>query len=159
MRNTPYSPARLPILSQTSEHALRAVLYLARREADGFTSALEIAKALGAPSNYLGKTLRLLVRRGLLRSVRGAQGGFRLRRPAHTISAAEVIEAVDETSPVATCLLGDHPCNPAHPCEAHAKWTALRDLVLKPMEETSIADLLGIPPADQDPSVDPLTFR
>ncbi|HKJ02351.1 MAG TPA: Rrf2 family transcriptional regulator, partial [Longimicrobiales bacterium] len=74
-------------------------------------------------------------------------GGFRLRRPAHLISTAEVVEAVDEGSPVATCLLGDRPCDPADPCPAHAKWAALRDLVLKPMVDTTIADLLGGPPA------------
>jgi Rrf2 family protein len=146
MRNSLNVPERLSILSQTGEHALRAMLFLARREDQGFTPASEIAEALGAPPNYLSKTLRLLVRRGLLLSVRGAQGGFRLRRPAHLISTAEVVDAVDEGSPVATCLLGDRPCNPEHPCQAHAKWASLRDLVLKPMADTSIADLLSGPP-------------
>ena len=71
MRNTLYAPERLSILSQTGEHALRAMLFLARHEERGFTPASEIAGALGAPPNYLAKTLRLLVRRGLLLSVRG----------------------------------------------------------------------------------------
>lgn len=146
MRNTSYAPERLSILSQTGEHALRAMLFLARHEERGFTPASEIAEALGAPPNYLSKTLRLLVRRGLLLSVRGAQGGFRLRRPAHLISTAEVVEAVDEGSPAATCLIGDGPCNPEHPCQAHARWASLRDLVLKPLMDTSIADLLSGPP-------------
>jgi Rrf2 family protein len=153
MRNTSYSPARLLVLSQTGEHALRAVLFLARQQEGRFVPATEIADALGAPRNYLGKTLRLLARRGLLRSVRGAQGGFRLRRPADSISAAEVIEAVDDVPPMATCLLGDHPCQPDRPCEVHPHWSALRERVLAPLAETSIADLLG-PPVAPTPSTD-----
>lgn len=159
MRNTLYSPERLSILSQTGEHALRAMLFLARQGERGFTPASEIAEALGAPPNYLSKTLRLLVRRGLLLSVRGAQGGFRLRRPAHLITTAEVVEAVDERSPVATCLLGDRPCDPADPCQAHAKWASLRGLVLKPMMDTTIADLLGGPSATLPDAMTPAPHR
>lgn len=159
MRNTSNAPERLSILSQTGEHALRAMLFLARREDRGFTPASEIADALGAPPNYLSKTLRLLVRRGLLLSVRGAQGGFRLRRPAHLISTAEVVEAVEEGGPVATCLLGARPCNPDSPCQAHAKWASLRDLVLRPMMDTSVADLLSGPPGTPIESNDFRTQR
>lgn len=135
-------PTRLPILSQTSEHALRAVLYLARHRRRGLISATEVAQALGAPPNYLAKTLRLLARRGLLRSVRGAQGGFELRISPEQLTAEQVVAAVDEVRATATCLMGDRPCDPTAPCEAHARWSELTDRVLRPMAETTIADLV-----------------
>lgn len=147
MRNIRNSPTRLPILSQTAEHALRAVLYLARNDDRGLISATEMAAALGAPPNYLAKTLRLLTRRGLLRSSRGPQGGFALRSEPNTITAADVIEAVDDVSSTAACLMGDRLCDPAHPCEAHSRWSRLTDDVLRPLVETTIDDLLGKPRA------------
>lgn len=152
MRITPITPTRLPILSQTAEHALRAVLYLARNQEGGPISATEVAHALGAPPNYLSKTLRLLARRGLLRSVRGAYGGFQLRMPPEDISAADVVGAVDDVQVLATCLMGDRPCDPTHPCEAHAAWEALTESVLEPMARTTIRDLLGDADAPSRPT-------
>lgn len=144
MRNAQSDPPRLPLLSQTAEHALRAVLYLARHRAKGLVAASEIARALGAPKNYLSKTLRRLVQRGLLRSARGPKGGFELLVHPASLPASRVLEAVGESvqsSP--TCLLGDHPCDPSDPCEVHVRWITLVEQVLRPMEETSVADLLG----------------
>jgi Rrf2 family protein len=143
MINSPNTPARLPLLSQTAEHALRAVLYLGRNQERGLIAATEVADALGAPPNYLAKTLRLLARRGVLRSVRGPRGGFALAQPAGQLSAADVVDAVDDASAPANCLLGNHGCDPVHPCEAHARWEALTRRVLGPMEDTSVAYLLG----------------
>jgi len=142
MLNEGNAPPRLPILSQTAEHALRAVLFLARNHERGLVSAPEVASALGAPPNYLAKTLRLLVRRGLLKSVRGARGGFALGVPPDTLTTAQVVEAVDEVQAAATCLLGARPCDPRRPCGAHHRWSALRERIVGPMADTTIADLL-----------------
>ena len=57
------------ILSQTAEHALRAVLYLAQRE-DELVRVGDIAEALSIPRNYLSKILHLLAREGVLASTR-----------------------------------------------------------------------------------------
>lgn len=143
MRNAPNAPARLPFLSQTAEHALRAILYLGRNQGRGLISAAETADALGAPPNYLSKTLRLLARRGLLKSSRGPRGGFELAFDIETITAAQVMEAVDEVASPANCLLGGGACDPTRPCAAHERWSTLRERVLGPMQDTTIADLLG----------------
>jgi DNA-binding IscR family transcriptional regulator len=76
--------------------------------------------------------------------VRGPKGGFELLVPPASLSTSRVLDAVNESvesSP--TCLLGDHPCDPSDPCEVHARWITLVEQVLRPMEETSMADLLG----------------
>jgi Rrf2 family protein len=146
MLNITNTPARLPLLSQTAEHALRAVLYLGRNQERGLISAKELAEALGAPPNYLAKTLRLLARHGMLRSSRGPGGGFALAVPPEDLFAADVVEAVDEVSSPASCLMGNRSCDPDHPCEAHFRWADLTKQVLRPMQDTSIADILGITP-------------
>lgn len=130
------------MLSQTSEHAIRALLFLAQRPGGEAVPAARIAAALGAPANYLAKTLNALARRGLISSTRGPAGGFRLRRAADRITLAEVDDAFGEVRPQVMCLLGDRPCSGRHPCRAHAQWERLCDQVRAPLRTTTIADLL-----------------
>ena len=124
------------MLSQTTEHAIRALLYLAGH-ADGETvSAERIAQALGAPANYLAKTLKTLAKHRLVTGTRGPSGGFRLAMPA---AVAEVFEAEPR---IAACLLGDRPCDALHPCAAHYRWLAVRESTRAPLRRTTLADLL-----------------
>jgi Rrf2 family protein len=136
-------------LSQTAEHALRAVLFLARQPEGTRVPAETIAEALGAPRNYLSKTLGLLAREGLITGARGPTGGFRLERSPHEVTLAEVVELFEE--PVGTarvCLEGGRTCSGESPCGAHARWLEVRRAARAPMEETVIADLLGSPVRD-----------
>jgi Rrf2 family protein len=129
-------------LSRTADHALRAVLYLAQQTPDRLVPSHEIAASLGAPANYMAKTLGALARADILEGVRGAVGGFRLRRSATEISVADVLHAVDEPRPRRVCLLGDRPCEPDDPCLVHARWTCLREEAERPYRETAVAELL-----------------
>ncbi|HEY0020237.1 MAG TPA: Rrf2 family transcriptional regulator [Longimicrobium sp.] len=131
------------MLSQTSEHAIRAMLYLARQAPGEAVPADRIARALGAPGNYLGKTLQLLARRGLLASTRGPAGGFRLLEAPDRIALADVVAAVDDAPrPSAVCLLGNRPCRAASPCAAHARWSTVQHDLWAPLHRTTIAGLL-----------------
>lgn len=130
-------------LSQTAEHALRAVLFLARQPAGVRVPAEAIADALDAPRNYLSKTLGLLARAGLITGARGPRGGFRLERSPSTVSLAEVVGLFDETEGTRVCLEGGRPCDAGSPCAAHARWTEVRRAARAPMERTTIGDLLG----------------
>jgi Rrf2 family protein len=138
------------MLSQTSEHAIRALLFLAQRPAGEAVPATRIAAALGAPANYLAKTLNALARQGMIASTRGPSGGFRLRRAADEITLAEVDETFGEIRPAALCLLGDRPCDGSAPCAAHARWTSLCDQLRAPLRGTTVADLLDSPTSDFD---------
>ncbi|CAN5841082.1 RrF2 family transcriptional regulator [soil metagenome] len=130
------------MLSQTAEHALRATLFLARSSVGEPMSADVIAEALGAPRNYLSKTLNTLAKRGLLSSARGPYGGFQLVRAAEELTIAEVVHAFDEPRTRGICLLGGGPCNDAEPCGAHFRWKAVTAEMLAPLNNTTIADLL-----------------
>ena len=131
------------MVSQTSEHAIRAVLFLAQRPAGGTVSADVIAEALGAPRNYLSKTLNVLAKEGILSSMRGPTGGFRLEVPADRLTLEAVVRPFDEPRVKAVCLLGGRPCTDEHPCDAHFRWKAVSKEMWAPLRETTIADLLG----------------
>lgn len=130
-------------LSQTAEHALRAVLFLARQPEGIRVPAEVIAEALAAPRNYLSKTLGTLAKEGVITSARGPSGGFRLGVPAAQLSVARVVGAFDDPSESGACLVGGRSCSAASPCAAHARWKALRAASMAPLETTMIADLLG----------------
>lgn len=129
------------MVSQTGIYALQAVLLLARSDDDAPVSAGTIAETLGIPSGYLAKTLRRLTREGVLRSARGAHGGYRLEAPADALPLARVLEPFQELRTGATCLMGGR-CDPAHPCTAHARWSSVTAAAREILEATTVADLL-----------------
>jgi Rrf2 family protein len=132
-------------LSQTAEHALRAVLYLARQPNGTRIPAEAIADALSAPRNYLSKTLGTLAKAGVITSARGPHGGFRLAVPATELSLAAVIGPFGDSNGSPVCVAGGRPCNADRPCPTHERWSAVQAELLAPMERTTIADLLGAP--------------
>lgn len=129
------------MLSQTAEHALRAVLFLASRPPGETVPSDRIARSLGAPGNYLSKTLQGLARAGLVEGVRGPSGGFRLRVDPADLDLATLLDAVDEPTRISTCLMGDRPCDEREPCAAHACWTAVREAARAPLLGTTVLDL------------------
>lgn len=131
------------MISQTAEHALRACLFLARHRDGTRWSADAIAEAVGAPRNYLSKTLNQLARKGLLSSERGPRGGFRLEADPERLSVAEIVELFEAPASHPMCLLGGVPCSDRTPCEAHRVWTAVKAEGREPMRRTTLADLLA----------------
>ena len=136
------------MLSNTADYALRAILVLARASSGQRATALradEIADAIGAPRNYLAKTLNALAKARLVASARGPGGGFTLAVAPTSLTVAEIVDLFDEPRPMPRCLLGTAPCNPAAPCVAHERWSAITAARREPFASTTIAQLLGAP--------------
>ena len=136
------------MLSLTSDYALRAVLVLARAHDGAPMPADAIADAIGAPRNYLSKTLHALARAGLVRSARGPTGGYALAVAPGELALARVVAVFDAPREAARCLLGARACDPAHPCAAHHRWTAIADAQRAPLASTMVADLLSAESAE-----------
>jgi Rrf2 family iron-sulfur cluster assembly transcriptional regulator len=132
----------MPVLSSTSDYALRAILFLARHHGTA-CRADEIARATGAPRNYMAKTLNALAKAGIVTSARGPLGGFTLTSCPELLTIAQVIDCFDEPRPQRRCLLGASPCDPNNPCRAHGRWTAIADARRTPLSHTTVADLLA----------------
>jgi Rrf2 family protein len=83
-------------LSRTAGYAIHALLYIARHNADGRPIiGHAAAKELDIPQGFLLRLLVALSRAGLLRSVKGPNGGYNLARPAKAITLLDIIEAVE----------------------------------------------------------------
>lgn len=131
------------MLSATSDHAVRAVLVLALQYGHRPMRADEIASVIGAPRNYLGKTLNTLAKHGVLTSSRGPAGGFSLAIAPDQLTLANVVDCFDEPRVQSKCLLGSSPCDPNRPCAAHHCWTSITAARRAPLSNTTIAALLG----------------
>ncbi len=92
------------MFSQTSEYALRAVVWLAT-EAEGPVGVQWIAEGTQVPESYLSKVLQQLSQAGLVISRRGVGGGHELSRPPNEITILEVINCVDPIKRITSCPL------------------------------------------------------
>ncbi len=93
------------LLSDASEYALRAVLWLAQRPGSAM-KVREIAEATKSSPGYLVKVLQSLAKVGILSAQRGAHGGFTLERDPKTLTVLEIINAIDPIERIRTCPLG-----------------------------------------------------
>ena len=129
------------MLSQTAEYALRAVLYLAEQPHARPVRVEEIGGALDIPANYLSKTLATLVRSGVLASLRGPHGGFRLAVAPRDLPLLRVVAPFDDIGARRHCLLGNAECSDRSACSAHQAWKETSARVERFFRETTVADV------------------
>lgn len=130
------------MFSQTTEYALRAVVYLASQ--DGAARTLQqIATATKVPPDYLSKVLQGLRRSQLVESQRGLGGGFTLRVAPEALSVHDVVQAVDPIRRIRRCPLGlkDH----INLCPLHRRLDQAMDMVESALKQSTIAELLTEP--------------
>jgi len=90
-------------LPEGTEWALHCLWLLAFTAPDDALATRRLAEFYDLPEAYLAKTLTALVRAGLLSATSGPRGGFRLARPAETITVADVVEAVEGRGAIFRC--------------------------------------------------------
>ncbi|MFQ6044957.1 MAG: RrF2 family transcriptional regulator [Gemmatimonadales bacterium] len=131
------------MLSSTAEYALRAVLHVAEHASERPVRVGEVARALGIPQNYLSKIMHELAREGVLASMRGKHGGFRLAVPAGQLSLLSVVGRFDAIAEGRSCLLGRPECSDRGACAVHWRWKAVSEQLAAFFSETTVGDLLG----------------
>jgi len=103
-------------LTKKADYALMAMKHLAENSSEGSRSAKDVADAFGIPPEALAKILQRLAKAGLLQSHHGTNGGYVLARAAHTISAFEVIEAIDGPLFITSCITQRGNCDQTDRC-------------------------------------------
>ena len=128
------------LFSTATGYALRA---LAAMPEDGtYSLAKDLASHLELPGPYLAKILQSLAQEGILHSVRGPRGGFRLGRPAHKITVGEVVAALEGVESMAGCVMGFAHCdNHDDPCPLHKAWHDVKAHMNETMTQVTIRDL------------------
>ncbi|MEU4997899.1 Rrf2 family transcriptional regulator [Streptomyces sp. NPDC021622] len=128
-------------ISARADYAVRAALQLAACQDDGPLKAEAIADAQEIPHKFLEGILNDMRRGGLVLSQRGGNGGYRLARPADSISIADVIRVVE--GPLVS-VRGVRPPELAYSGPAESLlplWIALRANVRQILDGVSLADV------------------
>ncbi|GAB5498538.1 MAG: Fe-S cluster assembly transcriptional regulator IscR [Pseudohongiellaceae bacterium] len=128
-------------LTAKGRYAVTSILDVALHEAQGPTPLASISGRQDISLSYLEQLFCKLRKRGLVSSVRGPGGGYRLGREAGAISVAEVIEAVNEASDATRCG-GNQDCQNGETCLTHYLWMDLSDQIHGFLNGISLADLM-----------------
>lgn len=126
-------------LSKKVDYALMALMHLAQE--DGSSSTREIAAGYGLPQDLLAKILQKLTREGLVVSHQGTKGGYRLARPADTITVVQVIEGVEGPLSLTQCFTDLGTCDQIDTCNIKSPLQRLNDHVLLTLSRVTIASM------------------
>lgn len=130
-----------PMLSQTTEYALRAMACLAYSP-DELTPTPRLAELTLVPPNYLAKVLQSLAQADLITGRRGVGGGYRLARAAEDINLLDVVNAIDPVERIHSCPLGlpDHGSNL---CSLHKCVDQAARQFIESFENVRLSDLIA----------------
>lgn len=103
-------------LTKKADYGLMAMKHLAEHGPQSSCSAKDMAAAYGIPPEALAKILQRLAKAGLLLSQHGSNGGYTLARDANTISAFEVIQAIDGPLFITSCVTLRGECDQSVRC-------------------------------------------
>ena len=131
-------------LGTRGRYAVMAMTDLARHGGADAVTLAEIAGRQEISQAYLEQLFAALRRSGLVASVRGPGGGYRLGRPAAAISIADVAASVGEPLAATRCERADTGClGGGERCATHDLWDALGEHILQFLADTSLEDVVA----------------
>ena len=120
-----------------------ATVILASLGGGNLASAADIAERthIGLPT--VSKLLKELQHAGLVKSMRGAHGGYQLARPAAGISAADIIAAVEGPVALTECASGSGLCGIETTCTVGHGWQGVSQAIRRALVGISLTDLVS----------------
>jgi Rrf2 family protein len=126
-------------LTKKADYGLMAMKHLAERAPHGACSAKDVADAYGIPQEALAKILQRLVKAGLLHSQHGTNGGYTLARDPATISAFEVIRAIDGPLFITSCITVRGECDQTDRCTIREPLRRVNESIEQVLRRISIS--------------------
>jgi len=131
------------VLTRAGDYGIFGVIYLAKQPRGKIVSLSEVSKAEDIPEKFLAKIFQHLTRSGLIRSHRGARGGFSLARPANKIAVKELLEAIQGPLYFARCLSELEDCDRKDICKLREVLQKAQDNTMKILTQNTLADLVS----------------
>ena len=131
------------ILSKACEYGIKAMICIAVKSMKGEKSSLaRVARNTNSPEAFTAKTLQKLVKAGLVKSSKGAYGGFYLEQEAiEHISVWDIVRAIDGNDLKNKCMLGLEACSNTNPCPMHNHYKSVREQLMAIMQENRLREL------------------
>ncbi|MBP5197632.1 MAG: Rrf2 family transcriptional regulator [Lachnospiraceae bacterium] len=133
-------------ISTKGRYGLRAMLDLAKHDIDGeAVSVQSISQRQNISESYLEQLVRMLRTAGLIKSVRGAGGGYKLAKSPDRISVGDVLRACEGDIEVVSCTSAgeeENSCNQAERCVARIVWETVNNAIEDAVDSLSLQRLL-----------------
>jgi Rrf2 family protein len=132
-------------ITTLAEYGVICALHLARRATEGPITGREIAASEQLPVDYVEQILLRMRRAGLVRSTRGAHGGYELAKAPAEVSIRAVIEASEASTFDLHCVshpVGEERCSSSQTCSIRPVWMLLQQRIDDVLEGVCLADLL-----------------
>lgn len=128
-------------ISTKVRYGLRAMIYLAQKGDEKPVLVKDISAHEDISKKYLENLLATLKSAGLVRSFRGAKGGYLLARPPEEITAAMIKNALDGPTIFVECVEDNKRCERSKFCGGHVLWKMLTDVVQEKLHEVTLDHL------------------
>ncbi|MFM1955308.1 MAG: DNA-binding transcriptional repressor [Pseudomonadota bacterium] len=145
-------------LTTKGRFAVTAMLDLAIDESGKPVTLAGISERQSISLSYLEQLFSRLRRSGLVKSVRGPGGGYRIAKPLAEISVSEIISAVDELIDATQCG-GHENCRDDRRCMTHNLWSSLNVKILEYLSGVSLNDLVEAHKVSGNDDKKPITFN
>jgi len=133
-------------ISRMADYGVVLATRLATLDGAALRSVSQLAEETGIPGPTVAKALKALGRDGLVDSVRGAHGGYRLAAPPATVSVAEVIAAIEGPIGVTECGIEGHAdCDLTSRCDVRGNWQLINHAILTALESISLEQMAAEP--------------
>lgn len=130
-------------ISKMADYATVILAEMAERP-DCVMSAAALSEACSLPEPTVSKILKLLTGANLIRSVRGAGGGYKVDQTAENIKVLDIITCVDGPISLVDCVAGDQvDCRLTKTCGLLGRWDGVNQAIIDVLEKITLADMFG----------------
>ncbi len=132
-------------LSKLTDYAVVVLMRLSTSSDAAVQTSPFIAAATGVPEPTVAKVLKALTANSLVVSQRGARGGYRLIKPLHAISIADVIAAIDGPIALTACVEGGPgSCDVSCVCAVRGRWDLVNDAIHQALSSITLGDMRDV---------------
>ena len=133
-------------VSRLTDYATVVMTCIAAHPTDVLSTA-QIAEETHLELPTVSKLLKALGHAELVESFRGVNGGYRLARPASTISLAEIVEALEGPIGMTECSVAEGQCDRESQCSVRGSWQRINSVLDQTLRAVSLADMLKPSPS------------
>jgi FeS assembly SUF system regulator len=127
-------------ISKLTDYAIIILGYMAKDAGQIYATA-DLAESAGVAIPTVSKVLKTLTRAGVLRSIRGARGGYQLAYAPEKTSVASIIYALEGPIALTECGLEHDVCQQSSSCQIRGNWTVINRAIRTALESVTLSDM------------------
>lgn len=129
-------------LSTKGRYGLKAMLELALNYDNGPVSIKHISERQNISERYLEQIFSKLKKSGLIKSIRGAQGGYVLAKHPEEISVGDILRVLEGPITISECLLDSGKCDNTSKCATRFVWKRMKSAIDEVIDTTYLQDMV-----------------